>query len=163
MLVSVYEKTIWSSSIFLSIAFLLQLITPPTAEAKQVFYLDLKKGCYAGNSPVKTYLEWSLPSYKKLYSANCYNKCHYQVYFISKLTSRLSDSKAPQNEAKDTCVLAAVRLIGNTDISDDLMIGWFFPDPGAEEKKYGKKLICFFRMLDPDNENFTIAQTKPMP
>jgi hypothetical protein len=157
------RKPLGRLSIFVSLALFLQIFVPSTAEAKQVFYLDLKKGCYAGNSPVKTYLEWSLPGYKKLYSTSCYNKYHYQVYLISKLTTRLSDNDASQNQANEKCKSAALRIIGNKNISDYLSIGWFFPDPGAEEIKYGKKLICFFRMLDPDDENFTIAQTQPMP
>ena len=146
----------------LSVLLLLVLIPSP-AQAKTVFYLDLKKGCYAGNSPVKTYLEWSLPGYKKLYTASCYSKYHYQVYLITKLTTRLSDNEASQSQANDKCEDAALRIIGNKSISDYLSIGWFFPDAGAEEAKYGKKLICFFRMLDPEDSNFTVAQTKPMP
>jgi hypothetical protein len=149
-------------STLLSLIFLLVLIPNP-AQAKQVFYLDLKKGCYAGNSPVKTYLEWSLPTYKKLYSTSCYSKYHYQVFLVTKLTTRLSDEEASQNQAKDKCSASALRIIGNKTISDYLSLGWFFPDPGAEEAKYGKKLICFFKMEDPDDPNFTIAQTQPMP
>lgn len=149
-------------SALVSLVFALVLIPNP-AQAKQTFYLDLKKGCYAGNSPVKTYLEWSLPGYKKLFSTSCYSKYHYQVYSVTKLTTRLSDNEASQKQASDKCQASALRIIGDKSISDYLSIGWFFPDPGAEEAKYGKKLICFFRMLDPDDENFTIAQTQPMP
>lgn len=155
------RRAIKRTSLVLAILSLLALIQTP-ANAKTAFYLDLKKGCYAGNTPVSNYLEWSLPGYKKLYSTSCYKKYHYQVYFITKLTTSLRDNEKSQKQANEKCAYAADRRIGNRYIDENLSIGWFFPDAGAEETKYGKKLICFFRMVDANDYNFSVAQTKPM-
>ena len=157
------HKKLSTFSLLSALVFLLQIVAPTVAEAKQVFYLDLKKGCYAGNSPVKDSLKWSLPSYKKLYTASCYGKYHYQVYFISNLTTQLSDNDASQKEANTKCKSAALKVIGNKSVSANLSFGWFFPDVGAEETKYGKKLICFFRTVDSKDYYLTVAQTRPMP
>lgn len=148
-------------AIILTLASFMTMIQAP-AQAKSVFYLDMKKGCYAGNSPASNLLEWSLPGYKKVFSTSCLKRYHYQVYFISKLTTRLSDNEASQAQANDRCYDAAIRTIGSRKIDDNLSIGWFFPDAGAEEVKYGKKLICFFRIEDSNDPKFSVVQTRPM-
>ena len=37
------------------------------------------------------------------------------------------------------------------------LLGLGFPDPGAEEKKYGKKIFCFFRVADPKDDKYTLS------
>lgn len=148
-------------AIFLAIFSFLTLFQP-SAQAKQTFYLDMKKGCYAGNSPVTNFLEWSLPGYKKVFRTSCYKKYHYQVYLVTRLSTNLSDNEASQSQAGDKCSVGANRALGNRTVSEYLSIGWFYPDAGAEERKYGKKLICFFRTEDIDDPYFTVAQTRPM-
>jgi hypothetical protein len=147
--------------IFLSLFGLLSTLQAP-AHAKNTFYLDLKKGCYSGNSPASDLLEWSLPGYKKLYRTTCYQKYHYQVYYVSKLTTRLTNNDASQAQAREKCSSAAARAIGNKYVDEYLNLGWFFPDAGVEEAKYGKKLICFFRIEDRFDQYMTVAQFKPM-
>ena len=142
-------------TIFLSLSFV-------PSQAKSIFYLDLKKGCYAGNAQASTYLEWSLPSYKTLYKKNCFSRYHYQVYAISKLTVNIADDSSAQNQASEICSAAAERRIANKNVDENLGIGWFFPDVGAEERKYGKKLICFFRIIDINDDNVSVVQNSPM-
>ena len=128
----------------LALVFLIS--NPATSEAaSKVFYLNLQKGCYSGTALATKPLKWSLPNYKTLYTADCNSSHHYEVFYIGKLSSNLSDSKTTQQQASDRCGLAAQSYLSGTNYSKLLALGWFFPDPGAEERKYGKKLICFFR------------------
>lgn len=133
----------------------------PTSAAPKSFYLDLKKGCYAGNSPTTSFLEWSGPNYKTLYRTSCRSRYHYQVYAITKLSVSLAGEDA-QNQASDRCGAALARIVNLGKVDPYLGIGWFFPDEGAEEQKYGKKLICFVRMSSPSDEYLSVVQTKPL-
>ena len=133
----------------------------PPANAKSTFYLDLKKGCYAGNSPATSLLEWSGPNYKTLFRTSCNKKYHYQVYFISKLSLNLAGESA-QKQSGERCSSALSRLVDLNKVDPRLGIGWFFPDVGAEERKYGKKLICFVRMASSSDEYQSLVQTRPL-
>lgn len=144
----------------LSILLLVGVASPAQA-VTSVKYLNLKKGCYSGTPTATKPLKWSLPSYKTLYSKSCNSAHHYEVFYISKLTANLSDNKASQNEANSKCTAAADSYLAGANFSDILAVGWFFPDAGAEEKTYGKKLICFFRYAYESSWDYSQVVNKP--
>ena len=128
------------------------------ALAKGTFYLELKPGCYAANkAPTKPSL-WTDTNYKTLYSTSCTAAHHYEVFFTGTIKAKDLNSDAAKKEAGIACDNAAVStLTGQKDLPQSLTYGYFFPDPGAEEKKYGKRIICFFRVADPKNDKYTLS------
>ena len=146
--------------VLLSSMLVLSLIQPANA-AKSAFYLNLTKGCYSGTPTATRPLPWSSPTYKTLYPKSCFSPHHYEVFYISKLSSNLSNNDASQKEASDKCDLAATSYLSSTRYSDILSVAWFFPDAGAEEKKYGKKLICFFRFAYEESWDYSEVAYKP--
>ena len=142
---------------FLATAFLVSTF-PAQAASKGVFYLDLKNGCYsASKSPTKPY-KWSESNYKTLYPTSCATSHHYEVYAVTKLTAKDLTSTAAQDEGRAICTSKARVLLANQDeIDPNITFAFFFPDPGAETKKYGKKLICFFRSVDPKNDQYSVS------
>ena len=147
-------------TVLLSTALIVTLIQPANA-AKSVFYLNLTKGCYSGTPTATRPLLWSSPTYKTLYPKSCFTSHHYEVFYTSKLTSNLSNNDAAQKEANNKCDLAASSYLMGSNYSDILSVGWFFPDAGAEEKKYGKKLICFFRFVYDESWDYSEVAYKP--
>ena len=68
------------------------------------------------------------------------------------------NSDAAKKEAGSACDKAAVSTLnGQKDLPTSLTYGYFYPDPGAEEKKYGKRILCFFRVADPKDDKFTLS------
>jgi hypothetical protein len=128
------------------------------ALAKGTFYLELKPGCYAANkAPTKPSL-WTDTNYKTLYATSCTAAHHYEVFFTGTIKAKDLNSDAAKKEAGIACDNAAVStLTGQKDLPQSLTYGYFFPDPGAEEKKYGKRIICFFRVADPKNDKYTLS------
>lgn len=128
------------------------------ALAKGTFYLELKPGCYAANkAPTKPSL-WTDTNYKTLYSTSCTAAHHYEVFFTGTIKAKDLNSDAAKKEAGIACDNAAVStLTGQKNLPQSLTYGYFFPDPGAEEKKYGKRIICFFRVADPKNDKYTLS------
>jgi hypothetical protein len=67
-------------------------------------------------------------------------------------------SEAAKKEAGSACDKAALNtLLGQKDLPSTLTYGYFYPDPGAEEKKYGKRIVCFFRVADPKDDKLTLS------
>ena len=132
----------------------------PAAQAlsKGTFYLELKTGCYAANkAPTKPSM-WADTNYKTLYSTSCTSAHHYEVFYTGTIKAKDLSSDAAKKEAGLACDNAAVStLTGQKDLPQSLTYGYFFPDPGAEEKKYGKRIICFFRVADPKNDKYTLS------
>ena len=60
-------------------------------------------------------------------------------------------------------ILLSIVAIGSSEESPKVIetatpiATWETPDPGAEEKKYGKKVLCFFRVADPKDDQFTLS------
>jgi outer membrane protein W len=138
----------------------LAAIGSPSADAlsKGSFYLELKTGCYAANQMPAKSSKWSDKNYKTLYSTSCTAPHHYEVFFTGKIKAKDLNSDAAQKEAGIACDNAAINtLMGQKDLPPSLTYGYFFPDPGAEEKKYGKKVLCFFRVPDPKNSEYTLS------
>ena len=132
----------------------------PTAEAlsKGTFYLELKTGCYSANKVPTKSSRWTDTNYKTLYAIGCTQPHHYEVFFVGKIKTRDLNSDAAKKEAGAACDNAAIAtLTGQKDLPPTLTYGYFFPDPGAEEKKYGKKILCFFRVADPKNDKLTLS------
>ena len=144
----------------LTFGFALSLLSafPAQALGKGTFYLELKLGCYSANkSPTKA-SKWSDTNYKTLYSTSCTSAHHYEVFYTGKLKAKDLNSDAAKKEAGSACDKAALNsLLGQKDLPSSLTYGYFFPDPGAEEKKYGKKIVCFFRVADPKDDKFTLS------
>jgi hypothetical protein len=144
----------------LTFGFALSLLSALSAQAldKGTFYLELKLGCYSANkSPTKA-SKWSDTNYKTLYSTSCTSAHHYEVFYTGKLKAKDLNSDAAKKEAGSACDKAALKsLLGQKDLPSSLTYGYFFPDPGAEEKKYGKKIVCFFRVADPKDDKFTLS------
>jgi outer membrane protein W len=139
---------------------LLTAIGSPTADAlsKGTFYLELKTGCYSANKAPTKSSKWSDTNYKTLYSTSCTSAHHYEVFYAGKIKAKDLNSAAAQKEAGIACDNEAINiLMGQKDLPPTLTYGYFFPDPGAEEKKYGKKVFCFFRVADPKNGNYTLS------
>ena len=136
------------------------LITSPTADAlsKGTFYLELKTGCYSANKLPNKPSKWTDTNYKTLYSTSCTSPHHYEVFFTGKIKAKDLNSDAAKKEAGIACDNAAINtLMGQKDLPLSLTYGYFFADPGAEEKKYGKKIFCFFRVADPKNDKYTLS------
>lgn len=132
----------------------------PVAQAlpKGTFYLELKLGCYAANqAPTKPSL-WTDTNYKTLYATSCTAAHHYEVFHLGTIKAKDLSSEAAKKEAGAACDNAAIStLTGQKNLPQSLTYGYFFPDPGAEEKKYGKRIICFFRVADPKNDKYTLS------
>ncbi len=138
----------------------LYLLGTPTADAlsKGTFYLELKTGCYSANKAPNKPSKWTDTNYKTLYSTACTSPHHYEVFFVGKLKAKNLSSEAAKKEAGEACDNAAIAILtGQKDLPQTLTYGYFFPDPGAEEKKYGKKILCFFRVADPKNDKLTLS------
>ena len=132
----------------------------PTAEAlsKGSFYLELKTGCYSANKTPSKSSRWTDTNYKTLYATGCTQPHHYEVFYVGKLKAKDLNSEGAKKEAGIACDNAAIAtLTGQKDLPKTLTYGYFFPDPGAEEKKYGKKILCFFRVADPKNDKLTLS------
>jgi hypothetical protein len=143
------------------IALLIAITPSATAAAQTTFYLDLKVGCYSASKIPSKPVKWSNTDYKTLYSASCIASHHYEVFKVAKLKAKDLASTAARDEASGICTEAARNLIGTGDVADTLTYAYFYPDKGAEEKKYGKKLICFFRILDPKDSGVSLSVNKP--
>jgi hypothetical protein len=131
---------------------------PAQALGKATFYLQLQLGCYSANKAPTKSSKWSDTNYKTLYSTGCNEAHHYEVFYTGKLKTKKLDSDAAKKEAEAACDKAALSsLSGQKDLPSSLTYGYFYPDPGAEEKKYGKKIICFFRVADPKDDKFTLS------
>ena len=136
------------------------LASSPAADAlsKGTFYLELKTGCYSANKLPDKPSKWTDTNYKTLYSTSCTSPHHYEVFFTGKIKAKDLNSEAAKKEAGIACDDAAINtLMGQKDLPSSLTYGYFFPDPGAEEKKYGKKIFCFFRVADPKNDKYTLS------
>ena len=139
---------------------LLAAIGSPTADAlsKGTFYLELKTGCYSANKAPTKSSKWSDTNYKTLYSTSCTSAHHYEVFYAGKIKAKDLNSAAAQKEAGIACDNEAINiLMGQKDLPPTLTYGYFFPDPGAEEKKYGKRIVCFFRVADPKDDKLTLS------
>ena len=139
---------------------LLTIIGSPSAHAlsKGTFYLELKTGCYSANKAPTKSSKWSDKNYKTLYSTSCTAPHHYEVFYTGKMKTKDLNSEAAKKEAGSACDNAALNLLASQkDLPLTLTYGYFYPDPGAEEKKYGKRIICFFRVADPKNSEFTLS------
>jgi|GEM_PF-1094555 hypothetical protein len=151
-------KTFFVSTVLISLLF-----GAPAGQAlsKGTFYLNLKLGCYSANkSPEKSNL-WSDMNYKTLYGTSCTSAHHYEVFYTGKLKVKDLNSAAAKVEAGKACDTAAINILtGQTDLPETLTYGYFFPDPGAEERKYGKRIVCFFRLPDPKNDKLTLSIKK---
>ena len=133
-------------------------VIPAQALSKGTFYLELQLGCYAANKVPTKPSKWSDTNYKTLYSTGCTAAHHYEVFYTGKLTTKDLNSEAAKKESSAACDKAAMSaLIGQKDLPTSLTYGYFFPDPGAEEKKYGKRIICFFRVADPKDDKYTLS------
>jgi hypothetical protein len=147
---------IWFA-LFICISFVLNTL-PAQALGKSAFYLELQLGCYSANKSASKPSKWSDTNYKTLYVTSCTAAHHYEVFYTGKLTSKDLNSAAAKNEAGAACDTAAINILtGQKDLPSSLTYGYFFPDPGAEEKKYGKKIICFFRVADPKDDRYTLS------
>ena len=148
------------SKTFTAVLSLLFALGSPTAHAlsKGTFYLELKIGCYSANKAPAKASKWSDKNYKTLYSTSCTSPHHYEVFYAGKMKAKDLNSEAAKKEAGTTCDGSAIdTLMTQKDLPKTLTYGYFYPDPGAEEKKYGKQLICFFRVADPKDDQFTLS------
>ena len=137
-------------------------IAPSSSAALQAtFYLDLKVGCYSANKNPTKPAKWSATNYKTLYPASCRSPHHYEVFKVGKIKAKDLASDGAKEEASGICTDAARKLIGTGDVADNLSFAYFYPDKGAEEKKYGKKTICFFRSLDPKDSTTSLSISAP--
>jgi len=143
----------------LVLTFIFAMGTPPAqALSKGTFYLDLKLGCYSANKAPTKSSKWSDKNYKTLYMTSCTSAHHYEVFYTGRLKAKDLSSEAAKKEAGDACDKAAVNtLTGQKDLPSTLTYGYFYPDPGAEEKKYGKRIVCFFRVADPKDDTLTLS------
>ena len=131
---------------------------PAQALGKGTFYLQLELGCYSANKAPTKASKWSNTNYKTLYSTSCTSAHHYEVFYTGKLKAKDLNSDAAKKEAGLACDKAALNtLIGQKDLPSSLTYGYFYPDPGAEEKKYGKRIVCFFRVADPKDDKYTLS------
>ena len=133
-------------------------VLPAQALSKGTFYLELKLGCYSANKAPTKSSKWSDTNYKTLYLTSCTSAHHYEVFYTGKLKAKDLSSEAAKKEAGAACDKVALNtLLGQKDLPSTLTYGYFYPDPGAEEKKYGKRIVCFFRVADPKDEKFTLS------
>ena len=145
-------------SLAFSLALSLFNAVPAQALAKGTFYLETQLGCYSANKTPSKASKWSDTNYKTLYQTSCTSAHHYEVFYTGKLKAKDLNSDAAKKEAGIACDKAALNtLIGQRDLPSTLTYAYFFPDPGAEEKKYGKRIICFFRVADPKDDKFTLS------
>ena len=133
-------------------------VLPAQALGKGTFYLDIKLGCYSANKAPTKSSKWSDTNYKTLYQTNCTSAHHYEVFYTGKLKAKDLNSEAAKKEAGLACDKSAIStLMGQRELPPSLTYGYFYPDPGAEEKKYGKRIVCFFRVADPKDDKLSLS------
>ena len=133
-------------------------VLPAQALGKGTFYLELKLGCYSANKSPNKASKWSDTNYKTLYMTSCTSAHHYEVFYTGRLKAKDLSSEAAKKEAGSACDKAALNtLMGQRDLPPSLTYGYFYPDPGAEEKKYGKRIVCFFRVADPKDDKLSLS------
>ena len=155
-----YDLRMHRKKLATATALALLLFGTPSAEAlsKGSFYLELKTGCYSANKAPTKSSRWTNTNYKTLYATGCTEPHHYEVFYVGKIKVKDLNSEAAKKEAGIACDNAAIAtLTGQKNLPKTLTYGYFFPDPGAEEKKYGKKILCFFRVADPKNDKLTLS------
>lgn len=155
-----YDLRMRAKKVVTTALFALLLLGSPSSHAlaKGTFYLELKPGCYSANKAPTKPSKWSDKNYKTLYPTRCTEPHHYEVFFTGTIKTKDLNSDAAKKEAGTACDNAAIAtLTGQKDLPPTLTYGYFFPDPGAEEKKYGKKILCFFRVPDPKNDQLTLS------
>jgi len=131
---------------------------PAQALSEGTFYLQLQLGCYSANKVPTKSSKLSDTNYKTLYMTSCTSAHHYEVFYTGKLKAQDLNSEAAKKEAGEACDKAALStLMGQKDLPNTLTYGYFYPDPGAEEKKYGKRIVCFFRVADPKDDTLTLS------
>jgi hypothetical protein len=142
------------------------LMSPMTLEpafaAKSTFYLNLKANtCYSFTTTGTKPSPISNPS-KSLYAVACSKPHHFQVIKVGQVPS--AGSSLTQDDMSEYC-RAAYRKLYNEEapqtISDGaIYLRWFFPDPGAETKKYKKTGICLVHQSNSVYSVYSVLKSK---
>jgi len=153
-----YEEMRRNIASFLLSIFLVSLFTPSAFAATKVFYLDLKKGCYSYTANGKGTFSFDSKNYKRLFKSTCMASHHIEVIWAGKIKTSSPIGLPTAAEVSRTCGAKYETLMGYSApeeiVEDTPYISWFYADPGAENKKYGSKVICFIHLADKTYSNF---------
>lgn len=139
-----------------------QSMLAPASGATSTFYLSLKVNtCYSFTKTGTKPSAISNPS-KSLYAVSCTKPHHIQVIKVGQVPS--SGSTLSQDDMSVYCS-AAYRKLYNEDPPQAIADGarylrWFFPDPGAETKKYKKTGICLVHQSNSEYSVYSVLKSK---
>lgn len=134
----------------------------PAEAANPVFYLNMKAGsCYSFTSVAKKPAKIG-NNIKSLYLVSCASNHHFQVIKAGLAPS--THTALTDDELYSFCGPAYFEKFG-ADAPSDISAGavylrWFYPDPGAETKKFGRKTICLVHTSDSKYANYTLNKLK---
>jgi hypothetical protein len=136
-------------------------LTPANA-AETTFYLNLKANtCYSYTKtgtkavPVDT-------AVKNMYPVSCTKPHHFQVIKVGQVPT--AGTSITQEDMSAYCS-KAYRSIYKSEPLVEIKPGsrylrWFFPDPGAETKKYKKQGICIVHKSDSKYSVYSVLKSK---
>lgn len=129
--------------------------------AGTTFYLKLVNGqCYSFNSSTTSGVRIETTG-KTLYQKSCYSKHHIQVIKVG--TVRKTGTITQENMAAfcEAGYKAKFKKYSPVNITAGAKyLRWFFADPGAELKKYGRIGICYIHQADSNYFNYTVMTKK---
>ena len=134
----------------------------PAQAASPVFYLNMKANtCYSftsvANKPAKMG-----NNIKTVYPVSCFSNHHFQVIKVGMAPS--THTSLTDDELNNFCGPAYFDMFG-ADAPSDISAGavylrWYYPDPGAETRIYGRKTICLVHTSDLKYSPYALTKLK---
>lgn len=134
----------------------------PAQAATTTFYLSLKSNtCYSftptGTKPVAANIDS-----KRMYQVGCTKPHHFQVIKVGQVPS--VGTSITQDDMSAFCSKAYRSIYKQDPVSvitpGSRYLRWYFPDPGAETKKYKKTGVCIVHKSDAKYSVFSVLKSK---
>lgn len=139
-----------------------QLGAVPSYAASSTFYLSLKANtCYSFTANATKPAQISNPS-KTMYAVSCTKPHHFQVIKIGQVPA--AGSSLTQDDMSAYCS-AAYKAVYKEEPPQEISNGarylrWFFPDPGAETRKYKNTGVCIVHKSNADYTVYSVVKSK---
>ena len=139
------------------------LVFAPAASAAtpSTFYLQLKSGgCYSFTAVAKSAYSMDHTN-KTLYQTSCTAKHHIQVIKAGTVSGT---GELDNTQMGTYCSAAYVATFHKNPPSaikaGSLYLQWYYPDPGAEYLKFGRKAICFVLQSNYNYTQYSLLSKK---
>ena len=139
-----------------------QIGLAPAQAATSTFYMNLKANtCYSftttGTKPVSINT-----TAKNMYAVSCTKPHHFQVIKVGQVPT--AGASITQDDMSAFCS-KAYRSIYKEEPLQEIVPGsrylrWYYPDPGAETKKYKKTGVCIVHKSDSKYSVYSVLKTK---